>query len=51
MRVIVVPRRGKKVPLGVDMLAFYKQIIKGLQYKIETKWMSFTLLLIFRQQF
>ena len=26
-RVTVVPPRGKKVPEGVDMLAFYKQML------------------------
>ena len=29
-RVIIVPPRGKKVPEGVDMLAFYKQMLYGL---------------------
>ena len=30
MRVIIIPPRGKKVPEGVDMLAFYKQMLYGL---------------------
>ena len=29
-RVIIVPPRGKKVPEGVDMLAFYKQMLYGV---------------------
>ena len=30
-RVIIVPPRGKKVPEGVDVLAFYKQMLYGLR--------------------
>ena len=29
-RVIIVPPRGKNVPEGLDMLAFYKQMLYGL---------------------
>ena len=29
-RVTVIPPRDKKVPEGVDMLAFYKQMLQGL---------------------